>query len=75
MVWKSDVSLCTHILKTVVNLLATLCPTNIEKYITAKWKNLNIRGLKYMLEKNAMPVIFGMFRGKLVTVGKKGQSR
>lgn len=61
MIWKSDVSLCTPILTSVVNLLATLCPTNIEKYVTANWKNLDVRGLKHMLEKNAMPVILRMW--------------
>jgi len=60
----SELSLCTPTLKSMVNLSAGFsqhcCPTNKEKYVTTNWKSLDIGGVEYTIENNAMPEIFRM---------------
>lgn len=63
MIWECNLSLCAPALKSTVNLSTSFTqrssPPKKEKYVTANWRSLDIGGVKYMLENDAMPVIFG----------------
>lgn len=64
LILECDLPLCIPALKSTVNLSASFShrssPANKKKYIIANRRSLDIGGVKYMLENNAMPVILRM---------------